>query len=404
MVRDLVRLASGGLTRRRLLQLGGLAGGAAALAACAPPTPPAAGGGGGPQWDALPKDVSGTERTVKFANWTAYLDFDDKTKSYPTLDAFTRRTGIKVGYSEDVDDNDSYFNKVSPQLRARQDIDRDIFVLTDWMATRVVRDRLVQPLEIISMPHASNLRPALRDVSFDPGRLWSLTWQSGMAGLAYDKSKVRPGLRSIEDLWRPDLKGRVVVLSEFRDTAGLLMQHDGVDITGKFTRTDVEKAFDEVTKRVNDGNIRRIKGNSYLEDLKSGNAVAGLVWSGDIFVLRAETGNDNWEFVVPESGGTLWSDNMMIPITSRHRRNAMALMDYYYEPEVAAQVAAYVNYVCPVVGAQQAMTKIDPDLARSPYIFPTDDFLTKHNVQQFRALDAQEDADYSAMWAQVVGN
>ena len=96
----------------------------------------------------------------------------------------------------------------------------------------------------------------------------------------------------------------------------------------------------EIDKRISDGYIRRVKGNSYIEDLKSGNAIAGIVWSGDLFILRAETENDNWQFVIPESGGTLWSDNMMVPITSTHRKNAMAIMDYYYHPEVAAQVAA----------------------------------------------------------------
>jgi spermidine/putrescine transport system substrate-binding protein len=162
--------------------------------------------------------------------------------------------------------------------------------------------------------------------------------------------------------------------------------------------------MDEVSKRVDDGNIRRIKGNAYLEDLKSGNAIAGIVWSGDLFVLRSETKDENWEFVIPESGGTLWSDNLMVPITSTHRRNAETLMNYYYDPAVAAQVAAWVNYVCPVEGAQAEMEKIDPELAKSPFIFPSEDYIKQHNVQGFRALDPQEDAEYSSMWAKVVGN
>ena len=136
----------------------------------------------------------------------------------------------------------------------------------------------------------------------------------------------------------------------------------------------------------------------------SGNAIAGIVWSGDLFFLRSETKDENWEFVIPESGGTLWSDNLMVPITSTHRRNAEILMNYYYDPAVAAQVAAWVNYVCPVEGAQAEMEKIDPELAKSPFIFPSEDYIKQHNIQGFRALDAQEDAEYSAMWAKVVGN
>lgn len=389
------------MSRRGLLGIGALGLGASAVTGCAPPAPPT---GVGRAELKLPQDRSEQEQVIHWANWTAYLDMDDAGKTFPTLTAFEKKTGIKVSYTEDIDDNDSYFNKIAPQLRAGQDINRDIFVFTDWMANRVIREGLCQPLELIHMPNSGNLLEALKDVSFDPGRQQSLTWQSGFAGIAYHKKKVGRELKSLEDLWSDDLKGRISVLSEFRDTLGLIMQAQGVDPSGDFSKAEFDAALAEVDKRLTDGSIRRIKGNSYLNDLKSGNAVAGIVWSGDIFMLRAETEDDNWEFVIPESGGLLWSDNLMVPITSHHRRNAQRLMDYYYDPKVAAEVAAWVNYICPVQGAQAEMEKIDPELAASPFIFPTEDYLKKHNIKGFRALSAQEDADYSAAWAKVAGN
>ena len=414
----LVRAARASLSRRRLLAGAGVGLVGAGLAACAPPLPPAylnptgtsaatatAPGAPAPA-PTLPIDVSATDKRVAWANWTAYLDYDEQQKTYPTLQAFTTLTGIRVAYTEDIDDNDTYVAKVRPQLQAtpRQDIGRDIFVFSDWMANRLIRDGMVQPLDLIRMPHAANLLDSLKDVSFDPGRRYSLTWQSGFAGIGYDRSKVGREITSLADLWAPDLKGRVVAVSEFRDTAGLIMQQQGVDVAGRFTKDQVAAALDEVAKRLADGNIRRIKGNSYLEDLKSGNAIAGIVWSGDLFTLRNETENDDWKFVIPDSGGILWSDNMMIPVTSTHRRNAMTLMDYYYRPEVAARVAAYVNYVCPVAGAQQELAKTDPDLAANPFVFPTDAWIADHRIQVFRALEPAEDAEYSRMWSKVVGN
>ena len=406
VARDLIRAARASasgrsVTRRSLLGATLLGGAATALGACAPPAPPA---GGGAAALKLPKDVSDTDKVVRWANWTAYLDYDEDTKKYPTLEAFIKESGIKASYTEDIDDNDSYFNKIAPQLRAKQDIGRDIFTFTDWMANRVIRDQLAQPLELIRMPHAANLLDTLKDVSFDPGRQYSLTWQSGFAGIGYDRSKVGRDLKTLDDLWSDDLKGKIVVLSEFRDTLGLIMLSQGVDISGGFGKAQFEAAVAEIDKRISDGYIRRVKGNSYIEDLKSGNAIAGIVWSGDLFILRAETENDNWQFVIPESGGTLWSDNMMVPITSTHRKNAEAIMDYYYQPEVAAQVAAYVNYVCPVQGAQAEMEKIDPELAESPFIFPSESYIKDNNIKGFRALNPQEDQDYSAAWAKVVGN
>ncbi len=389
----------GALSRRALLGGAGALGAGLTLNACAPPSPPS----GGAASLKLPQDLSADQRLVKWANWTAYLDTNDKTQAHPTLEAFTERTGIKVQYFEDIDDNDTYFAKIRPQLQAGQDIDRDIFTPTDWMAARVIRDQLCQPMDLMRLPHVvSNMLDALREVSFDPGRTQSITWQSGFAGIGYNKKKVGREIKSLDDLFTDDLKGKIVVLSEFRDTIGLVMQYQGVDITGDWGRAQFEKAVEFVQQKIDQGYIRKVKGNSYLEDLTSGNAWAGITWSGDIFILAADTGDDNWTFTIPESGGTLWSDNMMVPITSHRRINALALMDYYYEPDVAAQVAAYVNYVSPVKGAQQAMEKIDPTLAESPLIFPSAAYIKDHNIQDFRVLDPNEDIEYAQLWAQKV--
>ncbi len=398
----LTAAASGGLSRRALLGTSVAAGAGLALTGCAPPVPPS----GGAASLKLPKDVSGSEKTLKWANWTAYIDMNGKETSSPSLNAFMKQTGIEVSYSEDVDDNDSYYAKVGPQLRAGQSIDRDIFTLTDWMAARVIRDQLCQPLELIQMPNVvNNLLQPLKDVSFDPGRMNSITWQSGFAGIGYNKAKIGRELKSLDDLWADDLKGRVVVLSEFRDTAGLVMQSQGVDISSGWGKAEFESALDFIEGKIEDGYIRKVKGNSYLEDLTSGNAVAGITWSGDIFVLAADTEDPNWTFTIPESGGTLWSDNMMVPITSTHRSNAQTLMNYYYDPAVAAEVAAWVNYVCPVDGAQAEMEKIDPDLAESPFIFPTADYIAKNNIQSFRVLNADEDIAFADLWStKVMGN
>lgn len=387
-------------SRRDVLGVGALGLGGALLSACAPPPPPT----GGVSLAELPVDRSETEKIVRWANWTAYLDMDDASKYYPTLRAFEKESGIKVRYTEDIEDNDTYFNKIAPQLRSGQDINRDIFVFTDWMANRIIREGLCQPLELLRMPHVSNMLETLKDVSFDPGRNNSVTWQSGFAGIGYHRKKVGREIKSIEDLWAEDLKGRISILSEFRDTLGLIMQSQGVDPSGDFTQEQFEASIAEIDRRLSDGSIRRIKGNSYLNDLKSGNSVAGIVWSGDLFILRSETQDDDWEFVIPESGGMLWSDNLMVPSTSTHRRNAQQVMDYYYQPEVAAEVAAWVNYICPVKGARAEMEKIDPELAESPFIFPGEDYIAKNNIVGFRALSAQEDADYSALWAKAVGN
>jgi spermidine/putrescine transport system substrate-binding protein len=180
---------------------------------------------------------------------------------------------------------------------------------------------------------------------------------------------------------------------------GLILLQQGVDISGDFSDADFEKGIEKLTKEVNDGQIRNIKGNSYLNDLKSGDTLAAICWSGDITQLNAEAG-DNWEFALPEAGGTLWSDNFLIPIGSTRKANAEKLIDYYYEPEVAAEVAAWVNYITPVQGAKEAATKIDPSLADNQLIFPDDETLSQAHV--FRTLTPAEEQKYQAAFQKVI--
>ncbi|CEA09544.1 Spermidine/putrescine-binding periplasmic protein precursor [Arthrobacter saudimassiliensis] len=391
------RLVSARMSRRGLLAGAGGLGLAAFLSACG------TGGTGtsGATSTGAAEDVSASEKTVSWANWTLYLDYDDAAGTYPSLDAFTEKTGIDVTYSEDIDGNDTYFGKVQGQLANGQDIGQDIITLTDWMAARMIRLGYTQELDTANIPNAANLLPSLKNVDFDPGRKHSLTWQTGFAGIAWNKEAFPKGLRTVSDLWQPELKGRVEVLDEMRDTMGLLMLDNGVDVTGKWGGTEFDNALDVLQEQIANGQIRQVKGNSYKEDLISGDALAVIGWSGDITQLNFEEG-DKWEFALPEAGGTLWSDNLMVPIGARHKANAEMLMDYYFDPVNAATVAAYVNYVCPVEGAREAMADIDPELVDNPLIFPDEEFLAKAHV--VRTLTPDEETDFSDRFQTAIGN
>jgi len=345
--------------------------------------------------------MSDTEKIVRWANWPAYVDYDSETKKYPTLERFQKSTGIKATYSEDIDGNDTYYAKIQGQLKNGQDFGKDIVVLSDRTAGRMIRQGYVQELDRTNIPNATNLVDKLQQVEFDPGRRFTLTWQSGFAGIGYRKDKVGRELRTIEDLWAPDLKGRVVVLDEMTDTVGLLMQAQGADVTADPSGDAFMKALSELEKQIKSGQIRQVKGNSYIEDLRSGNAIAAIAWSGDLALLQIEENDPNFTFTIPESGGIFWSDNLLVPTTSPHKKNAERLMDFYYDPRVAAEVAAYVNYICPVEGAQQEMEKIDPSLVESPLIFPTEEDLSK--VSFFRPLSAEEESTYSEAFQKVIG-
>ncbi len=382
-------------SRRSVLSTAGALGLTGLLAACG-----TGGSSSGTKNAEAVKDISSSDPTVNWANWTLYLDYDEKKKTYPTLDAFTKQSGIKVNYVEDIDGNDSYYGKVQGQLKAGQDIGQDIITLTDWMAGRLIRQGYTQELNLANIPNSANLLPSLQEVDFDPGRKHSLTWQSGYAGIAWNKKAFPKGMKSVEDLWDPSLKGRITVLDEMRDTIGLLMMQNGVDIAGDWGENEFGAATDLLRKNIDNGQIRQVKGNSYKQDFISGDAIAGIVWSGDIVQMNFEN-DDQWEFIIPEAGGSLWSDNLMVPVGSPRKTNAEKLMDFYYDPAVAAEVAAYVNFICPVDGAKEEMEKIDPELVGNPLIFPTDEDLAKAHV--FRSLEADEETTLNSEFQSAIG-
>ncbi|MGC4867564.1 extracellular solute-binding protein [Micromonospora sp. DT53] len=346
------------------------------------------------------EDLSGTEKKLAFANWPQYMDVDDKDESKrPSLDEFITTTGIQVTYTEDINDNNEFFGKVQNQLAACQSTDRDIIVLTDWMAARMIRLGWIQKLDPAKIPNVqANLLPSLLNRPFDTENRISIPWQSGLAGLAYN-GNVTKELRTVDELLtRPDLKGKVTALSEMRDTMGLLLGSNGHD-PANFTAAQFDDALNKLKKAVDSGQIRKFTGNDYAPDLAKGDIAACIGWSGDVIQLSSEDGKVR--FVAPDSGAMLYSDNMMVPNKATHRGNAEALINYYYEPAVAAKLAAYVNYICPVKGAQAEMEKIDPELAANPLIFPDEALLSKSKV--FMALDEKQEKEYEGKFQQVIG-
>jgi spermidine/putrescine transport system substrate-binding protein len=339
-------------------------------------------------------------KTLRFSNWTLYIDIDEKTKKRPTLDQFQQKTGTKVAYFEDINDNASYFGKIQRPLSQGQSIDRDIVVLTD--NTRfpgILIDRgWAEKLDKSAIPNIKNLQPALAHPSFDPNRDYSLPWQSGMTGIATNL-KLTGGkpVTTIDQLLEdPKLKGKVTLLTELADL-GLIMQANGDD-PEKIDDATFDRAIGRVQKAVDSGQIRQFTGNDYTGPLAKGDLAAAASWSGDVVQLSADNKNLVWN--VPESGGDIWTDNMLIP-KGGDAFTASTFMNFVYDPKIAAQIAAYVNYITPVAGAKEEAAKLDPELAENQLIFPNEDTLSK--VKGFDATALQNE-DFVQKWQKVIGS
>jgi spermidine/putrescine transport system substrate-binding protein len=345
-----------------------------------------------------------TGGTVRWANWGYYIDFDEKTNKYPTIEAFTKKTGIKVTYQEAIDDNDTFTAKVSPQLKLKKDIGYDLVTPTEWMAARWIASGFTTKFNVANIPNKKNVIDILANRPLDPKREQTLPYAGIIAGIAWNKKKVPGGFQTMDQVFDKKYKGKrqILVLSEMRDTIGLIMMWQGVDIAGKFTEAQFMNAVNKFEQLVKDGYIGQIKGQSYAQDLQAGNVSHVIGWSGDIAQLNLQVGSDQFGFAVPDSGGTFSSDNFMIPSTAKNQAGAEALINYYYDPAVAARLSAYINYVCPVKGAQDEMAKFNAKQAKNPLIFPTAATFSKLHV--FRGLTPAEQLKFSTAFQKVSGN
>jgi spermidine/putrescine transport system substrate-binding protein len=327
---------------------------------------------------------------VVFSNWPLYID-------KKVLRDFRAETGAKVKYIEDINDNQEFFGKVRQPLQQDRGIGRDLVALTDWMAGRWIRLNYVEPLDKKNIPNERNLTDNLRNVPFDRGRRFSLPWQSGMTAIGFDSAQTGD-VTSIEQFFDPKYKGKVTMLSDAREATSMVLFLQGKR-PDSATIDDVLAAVDYIDEQNRKGHIRKFTGNDYTGDLQRGNIAMAQAYSGDVIQLQADKAS--LKFAIPEEGAILWSDNMMIPQKPRTAYGAEVFMNYVYDPEVAAKIAAYVNYVPPVKGTKEILAKTDAKLAEDPLIFPTADDIGR--LSGYPNLSVEEEQQMNEAFEKVVG-
>jgi len=382
------------ISRRRLLRRG--AAGAlsfsalAYLAACGSET-----GGGAdtsPEAKAIPKGK--VSDSLYFANWPLYIEEDRGT-----LKDFEKEYGTKVKYVEEINDNNEFFGKVRQQYAQGDSGGRDIHVVTDWMAGRMIRLGYVQKFDKSQLPNATqNLIPRLESPPFDKNRDFSMPWQSGFTGIVYRKDEVKREPKSVDDLFDPDYKGKVTMLTEMRDTVSVVAASMGFD-PETASLDEFMQAVDKIGEAAESGQIRAFTGNEYTKDITKGDSVVIIGWSGDAVQLEAD--NPNIKFVAPESGVHLWTDNMQIPVGAPHAFTAEKMIDFVYRPEVQADITEYVNYICPVEGVQEILTMRDPSIGQNQLIFPDEQTLS--NAFIMRQVKPDEERELDEAFQQVIG-
>jgi spermidine/putrescine transport system substrate-binding protein len=381
---DIPFIPRGRVGRRDFLRLVGAGAGMSALAACGVSGQAKA----QPKGQALTSTVDafwkGKKKTgeVNWAQWPLYIDVGKNKSDHPSIDAFTKQTGIKVHYDEVIQEDDTFFAKVQPSLSAGQYSGYDIATITNGVYFDKFRELgLFVPLEHSYLKNFEKYAgSAYKTSAYDPGNVYSVPWQSGITGIAFNASKVPKPLTSFFDLFDSALKGKVGMFGDNEDlpNAALVAMFGDPSKTGV---TQWKQAAAKLTQQRKSGVVRKYYDQGYIDDLSKGDIWACQAWSGDIFQALA-SGAKDLVFITPKEGGVLWTDNLVLLKNLRNPVSSMMLMDYYYQPKVAAEVAEYVNYITPVPGAQQVV-KQDATaasgsdkaglnlLARSPLVFPT---------------------------------
>ena len=408
------------LSRRQFVQGSALVGFSAFLAACtgtkasAAPSASTAGASGAPSGapSAAPS-AAPTEKIatgpLKFANWPAYIDqtseADVQTGVLPagsskTLEDFQKKYAVEVDYEEKIGDNPTFFETIRPAFAANLPTGWDLIVLTDWMAAKIISREWAERIDQANVPNcANNLRDAMRGQTWDANNDFHYPWQSGMTGIGYNaKTLADNGIKAptkVADIWSIPAD-KLTFLTEARDTFGLALLKLGID-PNPATVTDADlKAVAADIQPLVDGGLR-FTGNEYLQDFAQKKVWAAFVWSGDL----ASSGGEDDKFVFPEEGTMIWTDNMLIPKGAVNKYTAELMMDYVYDPTVAAQIANYVYYVSPVKGADAEITKLDPEVAANPLLFPTPEIVAKQHSFQF--LSEQLESTMNELFATLSG-
>lgn len=395
-----------GLTRRQLLARAGALGAAgvslpAILAACGSDSDSDSDSGAAttsPATTGTTAAGGGGSGSLFFENWPAYIDPTEDGLT-GTVDRFMEATGIDMRYTEAYNDNNEYFAKIQPLLGRGEPIDPDIIAPTSWLANRLITLGWLEKLPIDQVANAANLRADLQNPSWDPTGEYSLPWQTGFAGIAYNSDITGRDITSVDDLFDPEFAGKVGALTEMRDTIGVIAMSLGIDISTLTTFEEAQPAFDKLQEAKDSGQIRRFHGNDYFDDLSNGNLAITIGWSGDVAAIARD--NPAVKFVFPESGATAWADTMVIPKGAKNIDAAAQWMNFVYDPVQAAQITTWVGYVSPVAGVREEVEKLDADLANDPLVFP--DEATLANTKGFAPLSEEVEAEYDAAFSAIIG-
>ncbi|HVM08725.1 MAG TPA: spermidine/putrescine ABC transporter substrate-binding protein [Acidimicrobiales bacterium] len=339
--------------------------------------------------------ATGGDRRLRILNWPDYIDDESVAR-------FEQQAGAPVDYVEEYNGNEEAFDELfRPRLGEGRSTGYDVIVPTYWAVDRMLAEGWLEPLPLERIPNHANVDPAFLGMPWDRGARFHMPWQVGITGIAYDPAQTKKEIRSMADLLDPSLRGRIGMVSEMRETVGLLMLARGAD-PSRATVPAAEAALERLEQLVTDGHVAGFTANEFVDALKTGQFAAALAWSGDIIQLQAE--RPDIRFVIPAEGGIRWFDSMIIPKGASRPDLAGDWMNFAYAPENAARITASVQYISPVLGVREELERAGGEsaaLADNPILFPDDE--TRRRLYFWSGMTAAEEDRIQERFTEITG-
>ncbi len=266
----------------------------------------------------------------------------------------------------------------------------DLLTPSSYMVGVLHAQGMLQPLDASRIPNRKNVDPEYLRISLDPEMHHSVPYMLVKTGLAYRKSRVKDAVASWAMLDREDLKGRITLLDDMRETIGAGLKSLGYSLNTTDEK-QLAQARDVVIRWKR--NAAKLENEQYKSGIASGEFLLVHGYSGDILQVQAE--NDDVAFVIPREGTSIACDELVIPRTAKEVALAHAFINFLHDPDVAAENTVFLSYLCP---NRASYEKLGPEIRGNPAIFL--DAAVGDRSEAVRDLGA-DNAKYVRVWDEI---
>ena len=286
--------------------------------------------------------------TLSIFSWSEYIP-------QTVIDKFQESTGIKVSLENYASNEEMLAKLVSGGSY-------DLIQPSEYTIEALIKENLLQPLDLSAIPNLKNIAPEYLNLSFDPANKYSVPWMVGSVGIVVNTAKIKEPITGYADLFQEKYKRRIVVLDDARELVSAALGSLGIPFND-ITTENLGKARGVLAKWL--PLVKVYDSDSPKTSLLNGDTDLGLVWSGEGALLLREDKKFKW--VVPKESSHQFIDSLAVPKKSKNKVNAEKFINFILQPEISALISADFPYTNPNLEARKLLS---PEDLANPASFP----------------------------------